>query len=234
MNPTRSALALALLTACGGSSSDPTTSDSGTSEPRFDGAAFEIDLTASTLVKPEGDTAQALMDLLLDDLTMVVQFRGDEASPSAISAVGFIEAGVFTQDLCSRTVSFDGSLSWSDPDVVIAAENWTFEAYDLSVPIRELDMSAVLSADGQTLEDFALSAHMDSEDFVVPKGETPPCELVGTFGVDCIACDDDPNRLECLSVELSDGTASRVEVGVDLVTVTAADVAARSDCETSD
>lgn len=226
MNRSFPILVVVLCAGCSGEQ-PPTSTD----VPRFDGAAFQIELTRSTLVEPTGAAAQDLMDLLLDDLTMVVQFSGDSANPSALSAVGTSEGGTFTQDPCSRTVSFDGALTWADPDIGISAADWTFEAYDLSVPIRELEMSATLSDDGTSLGDFDLSAYMDSQDFDVAAGDLPPCELVGSLGVDCVPCDDEPGRVECLSVVLTEGVAARVALAADLVPITAADVAANAECE---
>lgn len=219
---------LALVSGCATDDpSDPTTPD----VPRFDGAAFRIDFTRSTLEEPAG--AEELMDLLLAGLSLVVQFSGDGANASAISAISDIDDGIYHQDPCSRSIAFDQELGWADPDITIAAVDWTFEAYDLSVPMRRLNMSAVMSEDSLSLEDFALTAYLDAADFTVAAGDTPPCELVGSFGIDCQLCEDEPGRAECLNLSLTNGTAPRVELAADLVPVTAADVAAHADCATT-
>lgn len=144
--------------------------------------------------------------------------------------MGESTGGTYTQDLCSRTVAFDDELTWADPDITISATDWLFEVGDVAVPMRTLEMSAVRSEDGASLTDFAFTAYMDSADFTVAEGDDPPCEFISTFGIDCPPCEGDAGRTECLSVELTAGTASKITLDADLVPVTASDVSGNAEC----
>lgn len=209
-----------LVTAC----------DTGDSASRLDGAAFQIDFTRSTLTEPAA--AASLTELLLADLILVAQFSDDGTSASAVAAVATAAADVYTQDPCSRTVAFPSGVTWTDPDLTIAATDWSFEFNDLSLPMRTLEMSATMSDAGDELTDFALTAYVDASDMDVADDADPPCDLASAFGIVCHACDGEPERLECLTVVMESGTASKVSLAADLTTVTAAEVSANADCVT--
>lgn len=209
-----------------------TTSDVGTavSDPStLVGNVYTLPLTEGRFVEPPG-----IGPILAGVLTVNVLIEVTEATATEVKMMGAVSAdgNPNAQDMCTETIDFPTAADFSEnPFFAIGPEDTTLSVAGYSVTIDDLEITGAFAADGSSLQGATLAGSIDTRPLaplVGVEGDDGVCELLGGFGIACVACSDGSGDF-CLALEVQDMTAELVP-GLDIMPRTQADIEADSAC----
>jgi hypothetical protein len=195
-----------------------TTSDAGT--PLADpstivGNTYNIDITTGRITKPAGVGA-TLMGLIEGEefyiLVSPTEYSAEDETLAFLGALGVDDgAGNVVQDECTETINFPLPADFAaNPFMTISGEDVPLAVAGVELELGRIDLSGAFSPDGDTIEGLSLTAFADTVALgpLLDLGDI--CELITTFGVNCIDCGD--GSVTCLELQIDNMTAD-VQVG---------------------
>lgn len=196
----------------------------------LEGKAWSVDLGSGEVVDPPG--VDAILSTLISDVGLLLGVASYDDGAATLEMIGAL-AGADGQDLCTPTLVLPEPADFDNPMMVLSSPSLPIEVAGFSVMIEDLDVTGVIAPDGSAVVDASLQGSIDTRGLVgvVPGTEDGAddsvCELLGGFGVACIACSADGEPY-CLSLHVRglEGTAAAAAI----VPRTEDDIAADVDC----
>jgi hypothetical protein len=190
------------------------------------GLTYQLSLAEGNWVEPIG-----VGDLIASQL-------GDASLLLEVTAVGIDTFDLLMapgtseeQDLCSTTTDLLGIDFSANPSFALELEPLVMDVSSIEFQFDSTRITGRVSG-STSLTDLSLTGITDTrplvESFGLEGGDSTLCDLVSTFGVSCLPCDDGSGSY-CLLVIVD--TLAAEPVATDLVSLTAADVAADPDCQ---
>jgi hypothetical protein len=210
------------------------TSDVGTpaATADIDGGVYSLPLTEGRFVEPPG-IGEIIGGLIAVTVLIETSLEGTDLNMMGALA---LDTDPNAQDMCTETIDFPQAADFSqNPFFTVGPDNTVISVAGFDVAIDDLAISGAFSPNGDRIAGAALSGSIDTRPLVPlvaeGQGDSGVCDLVGGFGISCIACSDGTGDF-CLALEVEDMTALKAG-GVDLLPVTADDVANNPACATA-
>lgn len=196
------------------------------------GRTYAVDLASGNFVQPPG-IGSLIGGLFENNILLGIKSAGAE-----LEIIGALsEAGNTNQDMCAETLEdFPPADFSASPYFEIPEGDVTLTVAGFTATIHSLAVSGMFAADGSYFGGGELSGQLDAReivDIVTEAGlevETADdvCGLVAGFGVTCSSCDSD-GEAYCITLEVNRLVAN--ETGVELVSLSADEIAANADCQ---
>lgn len=154
---------------------------------------YKMDLRQGRFAAPPG-LGELVQDRVEVDLLLGVEV--DESDQLVFSATAANQAG--EQDLCQPVAAFDNAPDFSEnPFWSVADDGLPLVILGDRINVTQLRLSGAFVPEGDVISGVAFQGIMDTRDlgpgagFTWEPGELTPCEVFGSFGVTCVACDSD-------------------------------------------
>lgn len=179
------------------------------------GSSYLLDLKDARVTEPAG-----VGDLLasnLDGVDIYVNVTDlSDTKVKMIGAMGNPDAASPTQDWCSRTIDFPEADFSAAPHFELGGEGkTTISVAGYAVDIQNLHIAGDFSADGSYFGGGTLSGTIDTRplDQALMEGdEGAICNLAGSIGATCQACDD--GQPFCLTLKADSITAAKTDIAI--------------------
>lgn len=196
------------------------------------GKTYALDISSGSFVEPAGvgDLIGGLLENKI--LIGVTSVENDQ-----MSIRGAISKGATTdQDMCTETLEeFPAADFSTSPYFEIPKEDVTLSVAGFTATIYGLEVTGTFSSDASYFGGGTLQGELDARQILPLLGdagldaETPEevCGLLLGFGVSCVECQSDSEPL-CVRLVVERLVAD--DTGVELVPLTADDIAASAEC----
>jgi hypothetical protein len=216
-----------LTYACGDATVTWTTNEIGPATTvELVGQVYGLDVANGEWVQPPG-----VGDLIASQLGATQIFLSvTNVTETNIEMLGAIGSNA-VQDVCSPTIPFPPA-AWEDPFFSLESELLPLAVSGFVINIEDLELEGGFAPDGSRIGGGSLKGSVDTrplvEAFGLEGGETAICDLVATFGVQCLACSDGSGDF-CLSVWVDNMGAANLP-GTTVIPIDQAAIDANPDC----
>lgn len=200
----------------------------------FVGKKYLVSLEGAKILEPAG--VGELLAGFLEEVTEVIAivptaYNDVDDTIAFYGGLAVPMGDTFEQDVCTETFAFDEPATYStDPYWVIDAPNGiVLNIEGVTIEIEALLLSGSFTPGGEGLEGVSIDGSLDARGLadILDMGAQEACDLLGTFGAECIACPD--GEVLCLDFVATNLTAPAADI--DYNPIATADVDANAECD---